>query len=86
MQCLTNVVDALSTGWSYVPYRESKLTQLLKESLGGNSKTTIIAQLSPDSKPSDIYSTLQFCERAQFITCCPRINKVYKAESEFNMF
>jgi kinesin family protein 3/17 len=45
---LTSVMLAIIEKKTYIPYRASKLTQLLKESLGGNSKTTIMATISSD--------------------------------------
>ncbi len=43
LNCLANVISALTSGQSniHVPYRDSKLTRLLKDSLGGNAKVTI---------------------------------------------
>ena len=43
---LGRVIKALGDNGSYVPFRDSKLTQLLRESLGGNSKTTLLLTLS----------------------------------------
>ena len=61
---------------SFVPYRESKLTWLLKESIGGNSKTTLIATISPaDGSYENTLSTLYFAERAKKIK-----NNVLKQE------
>jgi kinesin family protein 15 len=52
----------------HVPYRESKLTFLLKQSLGGNSKTSIIATVDPGLKSySETLSTLRFADRAKMI-------------------
>ncbi|KAI8891934.1 kinesin motor domain-containing protein, partial [Globomyces pollinis-pini] len=47
LSCLGNVINALSTGSTHVPYRDSKLTYLLSDSLGGNSITLLIACLTP---------------------------------------
>jgi kinesin family member 5 len=47
---LGRVIKALSSGDSHVPFRDSKLTHLLRESLGGNSKTTLICTCSRLSK------------------------------------
>jgi len=55
-------------GGSYVNYRESKLTHLLKDSLGGNSKTVIICTLNPNWMAiRETLSTLKFAERAKKI-------------------
>ncbi|KAB2606387.1 phragmoplast orienting kinesin-1-like [Pyrus ussuriensis x Pyrus communis] len=65
---IMNLVN-MSNGKSlHVPYRDSKLTFLLQDSLGGNSKTTIIANISPASCCSlETLSTLKFAQRAKFI-------------------
>ncbi|KAK0603031.1 hypothetical protein LWI29_000681 [Acer saccharum] len=65
---IMNLVN-ISNGKSlHVPYRDSKLTFLLQDSLGGNSKTTIIANISPSSCCSlETLSTLKFAQRAKFI-------------------
>ncbi|XP_062082504.1 kinesin-like protein KIN-12E [Humulus lupulus] len=65
---IMNLVN-MSHGKSlHVPYRDSKLTFLLQDSLGGNAKTTIIANISPSSCCSlETLSTLKFAQRAKFI-------------------
>ncbi|XP_022732377.1 kinesin-like protein KIN-12E [Durio zibethinus] len=65
---IMNLVN-ISNGKSlHVPYRDSKLTFLLQDSLGGNSKTTIIANISPSNCCSlETLSTLKFAQRAKFI-------------------
>ncbi|KAL9235395.1 hypothetical protein vseg_010155 [Gypsophila vaccaria] len=65
---IMNLVS-ISNGKSlHVPYRDSKLTFLLQDSLGGNSKTIIIANISPSSGCSlETLSTLKFAQRAKFI-------------------
>ncbi|KAJ6693066.1 KINESIN FAMILY MEMBER 1A [Salix purpurea] len=65
---IMNLVS-LSNGKSlHVPYRDSKLTFLLQDSLGGNSKTIIIANISPSLCCSlETLSTLKFAQRAKFI-------------------
>jgi len=51
-----------------VPYRDSKLTFILRDSLGGNSKTVIIANISPSSlNTNETLSTLKFAQRAKLI-------------------
>ena len=66
---LGNVITALSSGTGHVPYRDSKLTYLLKDSLGGNAKTCIIANVSPLACHfSETFSTLRFVQRARLIT------------------
>lgn len=52
----------------HVHYRDSKLTFLLRDSLGGNSKTTIIAAISPaQANAGETLSTLKFAQRAKLI-------------------
>jgi Ca2+-binding EF-hand superfamily protein len=58
-----------------VPFRQSKLTSLLKESLGGNSKTALIAALSPaEDNVEETLSTCQFASRAKSIKTSARVN------------
>ncbi|MDP2438873.1 MAG: hypothetical protein Q8P67_24270, partial [archaeon] len=65
---LGRVINALTTGELHVPYRESKLTRLLQESLGGRAKTAIIATISPSPGNLDeTLSTLDYANRAQSI-------------------
>ena len=70
---INNLTDGKST---HVPYRESKLTRVLQESLGGNSKTCLIITCSPSIyNESETLSTLRFGERAKKIKNKPKINK-----------
>ncbi|CAG9115763.1 unnamed protein product [Plutella xylostella] len=65
---LGNCINKLADGGSYVPYRDSKLTRLLKDSLGGNCKTVMIANVSPSSLSyEDTYNTLKYAARANKI-------------------
>ena len=60
---------------NYVPYRESKLTTILKQSLGGNSFTLMIACLAPiDVYTEENISTLNYAARAARISNKPAIN------------
>ena len=60
---------------SYIPYRESKLTTILKQSLGGNSFTLMIACLAPiDMYTEENISTLNYAARAAKISNAPSIN------------
>lgn len=61
---------------SYIPYRDSVLTWLLRDSLGGNSKTIMIAAISPaDCNYSETLSTLRYANRAKNIINKPTINE-----------
>lgn len=66
---LGSVINSLSDGKnSHIHYRDSKLTFILKDSLGGNSRTTMIANISPSSSAySETFSTLKFAQRAKLI-------------------
>lgn len=60
----------------YIPYRDSTLTWLLKDSLGGNSKTIMLAAISPaDCNYSETLSTLRYANRAKNIINKPTINE-----------
>ncbi|KAL9337613.1 hypothetical protein Peur_069382 [Populus x canadensis] len=64
LSALGDVIFALAQKNSHVPYRNSKLTQLLQSSLGGQAKTLMFVQLNPDvSSYSETISTLKFAER-----------------------
>ncbi|XP_061543979.1 kinesin-like protein KIF17 [Phycodurus eques] len=77
LSALGNVISALVDGRSkYVPYRDSKLTRLLQDSLGGNTRTLMVACLSPaDSNYEESLSTLRYANRAKSIQNRPRINE-----------
>ncbi|EGW32277.1 uncharacterized protein SPAPADRAFT_55769 [Spathaspora passalidarum NRRL Y-27907] len=69
LSALGNVINSLTDGKStHVPYRDSKLTRILQESLGGNSRTSLIINCSPSSlNELETISTLRFGTRAKFI-------------------
>lgn len=77
LMALGNVISALVDGKSkHIPYRDSKLTRLLQDSLGGNTKTLMIACLSPaDNNYDESLSTLRYANRAKNIKNKPRINE-----------
>eukprot|EP01132_Coremiostelium_polycephalum_P009886 gene9886-12128_t len=79
LSALGTVINSLtqsSKTKTHVPYRDSKLTRVLQESLGGNSKTTLIIACSPSSyNEHETLSTIQFGVRAKKITNKPMINK-----------
>jgi hypothetical protein len=65
---LGNVINALSQKKKYVPYKDSKLTRILEDSLKGNSSIYLIATISPYEKNIDeTYHTLKFADRAHSI-------------------
>ncbi|VDK79791.1 unnamed protein product, partial [Onchocerca ochengi] len=77
LSALGNVISALTGGKStHVPYRDSKLTRLLQDSLGGNSKTVMVANIGPASyNYEETLSTLRYANRAKKINNQPRINE-----------
>ncbi|XP_064161277.1 kinesin-like protein KIF17 isoform X1 [Anguilla rostrata] len=77
LSALGNVISALVDGRSkHVPYRDSKLTRLLQDSLGGNTRTLMVACLSPaDNNYEETLSTLRYANRAKSIQNRPRINE-----------
>lgn len=74
---LGNVISALVDGKStHIPYRNSKLTRLLQDSLGGNSKTVMIANMGPALYNCDeTLSTLRYANRAKNIKNKAKINE-----------
>ncbi|XP_012286702.1 kinesin-like protein KIF18A [Orussus abietinus] len=65
---LGNCINKLADGTKHIPYRDSKLTRLLKDSLGGNCQTVMIANVGPSScSYEDTYNTLRYADRAKKI-------------------
>nr|AEG74528.1 kinesin-2 motor subunit FLA8 [Dunaliella salina] len=77
LSALGNVISALVDGKSgHIPYRDSKLTRLLQDSLGGNTKTVMVANMGPaDWNYDETLSTLRYANRAKNIKNKPRINE-----------
>ncbi|XP_044025538.1 kinesin-like protein KIF3C isoform X1 [Siniperca chuatsi] len=77
LSALGNVISALADGRSsHVPYRDSKLTRLLQDSLGGNAKTVMVATLGPAPQHYDeTLTTLRYANRAKNIQNQPRVNE-----------
>ena len=77
LSALGNVISALvNEKCKHIPYRASKLTRLLQDSLGGNSRTLMIACLSPgENNYHETLSTLRYANRAKNIKNRPRINE-----------
>ncbi|XP_034286328.1 kinesin-like protein KIF11 [Pantherophis guttatus] len=73
---LGRVITALVERTPHVPYRESKLTRILQDSLGGRTKTCIIATVSPASiNLEETLSTLEYAHRAKNIMNKPEVNQ-----------
>lgn len=77
LSALGNVISALVDGKTkHIPYRDSKLTRLLQDSLGGNTKTLMIACISPaESNYDETLSTLRYANRAKNISNKPQLNE-----------
>ncbi|CAI4054912.1 Kip1p SKDI_02G0460 [Saccharomyces kudriavzevii IFO 1802] len=73
---LGRVINALVDHSNHIPYRESKLTRLLQDSLGGMTKTCIIATISPAKiSMEETASTLEYATRAKSIKNTPQVNQ-----------
>lgn len=77
LSALGNVISALvDQRSSHVPYRDSKLTRLLQDSLGGNAKTVMVACVGPASyNYEETVNTLRYAARAKKIQNKPRVNE-----------
>lgn len=85
---LGRVITALVEHNPHIPYRESNLTRLLQDSLGGRTKTTIVATISPQSLDiEETVCTLDYALKAKSIRNKPEINKkvdIYLYVDTFN--
>ncbi|XP_065183829.1 kinesin-like protein KIF28 [Sycon ciliatum] len=76
LSTLGKVISLLAEGQKTIPYRESALTKLLKNALGGNSKTVMIAALSPaDINHDETLGTLRYADRAKQIKTKATVNE-----------
>ena len=78
LSALGNVIGALTQpkNRTHIPYRDSKLTRILEDSLGGNCKTTMIAMISPSYDSfNESLSTLKFATRAKKVKNEAKINE-----------
>eukprot|EP01079_Euglenida_sp_SAG-EU17-18_P003130 gene3130-607_t len=76
LSALGNVIQALTSGASHIPYRDVKLTSILKDSLGGNCKTTMICMVTPALESyHESVSTLKFAKRAKSVKNLATVNE-----------
>ena len=77
LSSLCHVISALTDPKAtHIPYRDSKLTRLLQDSLGGNTKTVMIANVGPaDYNYEETLSTLHYANRAKNIKNKPIVNE-----------
>lgn len=78
LSALGNVISALSNRKrTHIPYRDSKLTRLLQDSLGGNTRTVVIATISPSTSAlEETISTLMFADRARSVMVRVKANEM----------
>ena len=82
LSALGNVIKALTSGADHIPYRDSKLTRLLQESLGGNYKTSLVVNCSPHPRNiEDSVNTLKFAQRAKTIKNSAKANVTLSVEA-----
>lgn len=76
---LGNCINKLADGAKHIPYRDSNMTRILKDSLGGNCQTVMIANISPSSLTyEDTYNTLKYASRAQKIRTSSLTQNAFK--------
>ena len=84
--CINMLSEKQKNGSSFVPYRDSKLTRLLKDSLGGNAKTVMIACVSPAASCyEESINTLKYAERAKMVKnkLIPNIKEIDHNEMKY---
>ncbi|CAH2062945.1 unnamed protein product [Thlaspi arvense] len=87
LSALGNVINALTSGSpnkaNHIPYRDSKLTRILQDALGGNSRMALVCCCSPStSNASETLSTLRFGMRAKHIKASPRASEVKSTKTQ----
>mmetsp|Transcript_45158 Transcript_45158/g.72346 ORF Transcript_45158/g.72346 Transcript_45158/m.72346 type:complete len:713 (-) Transcript_45158:2281-4419(-) len=82
LSALGKVINALTDGKSsHIPYRDSKLTRMLQESLGGNARTWLVINVSPSSyNAAETLNTLRFGNRAKAIQNKAVVNQIRTVE------
>lgn len=83
LSALGNVIDALADQRPHVPYRDSRLTRILEDSLGGNCRTTLIVGCSPNMQHApETLSSLRFAGRAKKVRNIVYMNVTYAADRQ----
>eukprot|EP00931_Biecheleriopsis_adriatica_P005458 TRINITY_DN106979_c0_g1_i1.p1 TRINITY_DN106979_c0_g1~~TRINITY_DN106979_c0_g1_i1.p1 ORF type:complete len:894 (+),score=175.50 TRINITY_DN106979_c0_g1_i1:53-2683(+) len=81
LTALGKVIDSLVERRTHIPYRDSTLTRVLEEALGGNSRTTLLVAASACAQHLDeTVCSLRFATRAQKVSNCAHVNFVYSPE------
>lgn len=81
---LGKVIKALAQKSPHVPYRDSKLTRILQDSLGGKTKTCMIATISAAANVWDeTISTLDYAQVARNVSNCPQVNLFVRASTRY---
>ncbi|CDJ50033.1 kinesin motor domain-containing protein, putative [Eimeria brunetti] len=76
LSALGNVISALAEQSPFIPYRDSKLTRILQASLGGNTRTAMVANVGPACVHYDeTLSTLRYAQRTKHIKNAPHVNE-----------
>ena len=85
---LGQVIQKLSSangGTPHIPYRDSKLTRILQNSLGGNAKTAIICTVTPAVMSEEqTFSTLRFASEAKRITNHAKVNEILDEQGQIS--
>lgn len=91
---LGNCINKLAESAKHIPYRDSNLTRIIKDSLGGNCQTVMIANVSPSSLTyEDTYNTLKYASRFVFynhfnfyiLLCILFVNRAKKIRSQVKL-
>ena len=87
LMALSKCIYGISENKSqHIPFRESKLTKLLQETLSGNSKNAIVITISPDNLDTDeSMSSLKFGQRAAKVYCAPKICRIQESDHNQHM-